>query len=389
MHKYVGFQDLLYHEEIKTYLRSADFLLKELSQKEPELTDNKPKSLTTQTKNIINELEQMIKNNKAKNYISEFRNLSEQEQNFLIELWIESYFKTHGRYPNQEDIKSSFVTHPSNLQKLIKSSAPVVDIQGIPENGKKLDKEIENYFLQHKKSRSVNPSQLELTTENIFNSSFQSAMQKNLGEFYNELFPNGFKPERITHQNFTASLDDRKTRHLIDLATSSVITMEDIKEWIKNYDKRFSEETVRITLNYDSFYKKELIRQFLSGEDTIKTGRYRDKEKGFLDIELRQEAEEKKLLLDFRNQLWVPKIIEAFEQHNSVFIIAGLAHFIRQERNPFNIPELEEYTRQTKNLPPNILDMLKNEGFTITRFGEGDFTPTNSCQTAFFIVLKN
>ena len=382
IHEGIGFEELLYHEDITAYLRSADFLLKEISQKESELTENEPRLLTERTRNIINELEQLIKNSMSRDYKNEFSNLNEQEQKFLLELWIESYFSKHGSYPNLEDLKSSFF-YPHQLQKLIKSSGPRVDIQGVSNNGKRLDTEIEEYFLQHKKSRSVNPPQEELAIENLLISSLQSTLEKSLGESYNTFFPNGFKPERITHRNFTSSLDDYETRQLIDLAKRSLITMEDIKEWIKNYSKRFSEETIKEILNYKLYHFKEYLSQFLSGEITLKESFYHDREKYFLETELRQATIDNILLLDFRNQLWIPKIVEAFEQHNSVFIVAGLAHFINRERNPFNIPELEEYTRQNKNLPTNVLDMLKNEGFKITRFGEGDFVPASSCQTAF------
>ena len=333
LHKGISFEELPYHEEIKDYLRESDLLLKETSKNGN--IEKKPRLLTEKTRKIIAELNQRIKISETKDWTNEILNLSQQELDFLVILWREDYFKKHGSYPNKEDIQGSFpFLHPSQLVALIQSSAPKIKIKASYDSSKQLDKEVEDYFLQYKKQA-------------------------------------------------ISFLEDLETESLINQTLLNLITMKDVKEWIENYSKRFSQETIIKNLNHLSSYHKKMDRMYLSGEFNEEDLHRTFLEIDLLETEIRYEEQAHILNLDFRNQLWVPKIISAFEQHDSIFIMAGLAHFIRQKRNPSNIPELEKYTKQNKDLPTNVLDMLKKESFKITRFGEGDFIPATPCQRAF------
>ena len=363
-HKGVNFNELLFHRDIKDYLRSADFLLSEI----PKYSQLELEFSTTETTKIMTKGLNYLSSFQIPHYYNQFSSLNQQEIDFLINLWREIYFKKTGNYPSYTESKNKLISFtPPELTKFIESSVKAKTIQEIIKtkdirfilwyfiidiknkilenyNSKKtLDYQIEDYFLKHKK-----------------------------------------KPSDSSNIKFSSSLDNVRLEMLINRYTEDTIV--DVKEMIKHYpNNQFSKEEIKEFMNNKLLLRKKIHKLFLSGELNYENiEREFENKTGVTNLKtINNIIKWEYFSLDFRNQLWVPKIIEAFEQHNSIFILAGLAHFIKQERNPLNIPELEEYARQNKNIPPNILDMLKNEGFKVTRFGEGDFTPANSCQTAF------
>ena len=347
IHRNIKLEDLPYHEEIKRHLRSADLLLPELTREDGKKLQDYIKSNDwiddnlqrvyeqehTLTENkTINELMNIIRNTMTglwTNNSNSFSSLSEQEQNFLLNLY--------NNHPKKEFIPDLSSMIPPQIEEFIVSTAPHARLSLRPTNDS-LDLIVQDYFVQH----------------------------------------NG-------HTAIT-SLDDLRDFSLMHTAKYLSVTMKDVKDFIENYSERFSDETITQQKNHLLREDKQLTELYLAGEsDNRKDSaiKFWDREKGFLETELRQNTTRNIFERDFRNPLWLPKIIEAFEKHNSIFIVAGLAHFVSQERNPLNMPEFKEYTERNKNLPHNILDMLKNEGFKVTRFGEGDFTPASSCQSSF------
>ena len=345
-HRDIKLEDLPYHEEIKRHLRSADLLLPEMTREDGKklqdyinsndwIDDNlrrvyEQEDTLTENK-TTNELMNIIRNTMTGLWTNNsFSSLSEQEQNFLLNLY--------NNHPRKEFIPDLSSMIPPQIEEFIVSTVPHARFSLRPTNDF-LDLIVQDYFVQH----------------------------------------NG-------HIAIT-SLDDLRDFSLMHTAKYLSVTIKDVKDFIENYSERFSDETIAQQKNHLLKEDKQHIELYLAGESDNRKGlaiKFLDREKGFLETELRQSTTKSIFEQDFRNPLWLPKIITAFEQHNSIFIVAGLNHFIWQERNPFNMPEFKEYTERNKNLPHNILDMLKNEGFKITRFGEGDFVPTNPCQRAFF-----
>ena len=347
-HYGVSFEELPYHEDIKEYLKSADLFLQEFTPEDHKKYDAYLDIENTIQENIqmafqendilMNDIEQKITNIFKKiirdrvtaGFIDYFSTLSKQEQDFLLSL-----YQTH---PFKEYISDLSLLQPYQLIQFIVTSASSVDSSLKDfDDSIKLDSEISDYFIQHK---------------------------------------------GVTYRR---SLDEINNLRLNYTAIRYTATMNEVKDWIRNYDERFSDTRLRELEDYVMSIDRKYLEMYISGEINLEDyeKEVKSKEKGFLEAEIQDRERTSIFLNDFRNPLWLLKIIEAFEQHNSIFITMGFSHLIRQERTPLNIPELEEYTRQNKNLPTNILDMLKNEGFKITRFGEGDFVPASSCQTAF------
>ena len=344
-HSDIKLEDLPYHEEIKRHLRSADLLLPELTREDAKelqdyiesndwIDDNLQRVYeqgNTLTENkTINKLMNIIINAMIELEINNsFSSLSEQEQNFLLNLY--------NNHPEKEFLTDLSSMIPPQIKEFIISTVPHSRLSLRPTNDV-LDFIVQDYFVQH----------------------------------------NG-------HTAIT-SLDDLRDFSLMHTAQYLSVTMKDVKDFIENYSERFSDETIAQQKNHLLREDKRSSELYLAGESyNLKdlAIKFWDREKGFLKTELRKSTTEDIFEQDFRNPLWLPKIIEAFEKHNSIFIVAGLNHFVWQERNPLNLPEFKEYTERNKNLPHNILDMLKNEGFKVTRFGEGDFTPASSCQSSF------
>ena len=361
IHKGVSFKRLPYHEDIKSYLRSADFLLSENpkstgSENSMDAKEGFLEFISEAAKAKIELLSHQQKLSQALNN-GQSSSFSQEEIDFLTNLWNESYFNQHGYYPSYEESKDKVMSLDfSELKQLIESSLATKIKKEVTGN-------IENI------SRTVWYSIIDIKNKILYNKKI--SLDDQIEDYFLE----------HNSTEFVSSLDDLKIQYLLSSENSST-TIEEIKEMIKKYPKnKLSKEEINELIAGMSRYLKELHRRYLSGDMNIKN-LDRDLYIPIVDI-IDKIIRRSYLKLDFRNQLWLPKIIKAFEQHNSIFIVAGIDHFLIDEHNPFNIPELEEYARQNKNLPRNIIDMLKNEGFKVTRFGEGDFIPANPCQRAF------
>ena len=206
-----------------------------------------------------------------------------------------------------------------------------------------------------------------------------------------EQFPKSLDNRTTLVNQFVSPLDDLAILLAIPVVRVLTPQREDIEEWVKNFDERCSKDWVikLKELDRQSDYKeldrqsdyKELDRL---REQSLTTGekQKRDFISGVMNLENdaknkktyddhRLDAENNyfriKYIMNFRNEIWRPKIIKAHENHNSIFIAAGLAHFITQDHNPNNIRALKDYIEVNKSLPVNVLDMLKEEGFTVKR----------------------
>ena len=200
-------------------------------------------------------------------------------------------------------------------------------------------------------------------------------------------FPKPLDDKTVPVNQFVSTLDDSVILLAIPIVRVLTPQREDIEEWVKNFDERCSKDWV-IKLRE----LKELNRQSDYTEPEIDEGRLltieEKQKKDFISgvMNLNNDAKKKKFytdhqldveykgfhikyIMNFRNEMWRSKIIKAHEQHNSIFIAAGLAHFITQDHNPNNIRALKEYAEANKSLPTNVLDMLKEEGFTVKRMG--------------------
>ena len=127
-------------------------------------------------------------------------------------------------------------------------------------------------------------------------------------------------------------------------------------EFIKNYEKK-----MRSQCNYQNLLKerKEQKIQILTNHLQKMIELYKSGEGKLLNEHIKsmsgpdasdrvQEIQEfvNQKLLKSRNKQWIEKIVESHEDNDSVFIAAGLGHFI-------------EYS--------NVLDMLKDKGFSVKR----------------------
>ena len=345
IHRDIKLEDLPYHEEIKRHLRSVDLFLPESTREDgKELQDYMDSNqwIDDNLQRVYEQEDALTENKTIRGLVNIIRNrmielgrdnsdrflsLSEKEQNFLLNLY--------HNHPEKEFIQDLSSMMPPQIENFIISTVPHARLSLKPKIF--LDQTVEDYFVQHNGAIA------------------------------------------------TASLDNLKDFSLMHTAKYLTLTMKDVKDFIENYSERFSDETIAQQKSHIMRIDEQATQFYLSGENNeqILMKDFFDREKGFLETELRQDTTDDIFTLDFRNSLWLPKIIEAFEQHNSIFIMAGVAHFIRLERNPLNMPEFEGYTERNKNIPSNILDMLKNEGFKITRLGEGDFIPASSCQSSF------
>ena len=125
------------------------------------------------------------------------------------------------------------------------------------------------------------------------------------------------------------------------------ITAEDIDKRISNYDEYCSPKNIIEYLKLFLSRKKK----YISGKNIIRIYEKQKNVKGILkdlsegNINIMMYNSE--FLLKHRNEKWLPKILEAFNNYNNIFITAGLFHFIT------------DY---------NLLDILKTEGFSIKRF---------------------
>ena len=384
LHEGVRFDDLPYHEDIKSILRSIDFLLTEI----PYPYSYYFQFTKLMENSLINEQKQKIKEDikNKKGSMSELLNLlNKNEKRLLIKLLAKNYFTELLKYylvelilfPTKDVLKNIVLFHPFFIQKAIRSLDPnphkAVNIKKdhfievtIPDG---LDKDIVNYFLRN------NISYKNLFLKYVTQLNNSDALDLDLS--YDTMMPGyqyfkDFKP--------ISSLDDLETRFWVERAELTLIGMKDIKKWLENYSWRLSKNIIKENSEaMNKLYEKSKELYSSTEFETGITVKMR-----LLDTEVRQEKELTwKWALDFRNQIWLKKIIKAFETYNSIFIAGGVEHFVQKERYHYNIPELQEYLEQNKDLPTNILDMLKKEGFKVTRFGEGDFLPSQPCQKAF------
>ena len=183
---------------------------------------------------------------------------------------------------------------------------------------------------------------------------------------------------------FISPLDDLDSLLMLPFFENSIIQKTDIQEFVQNFNERCSEDYRRKIRSARSSFNEEEVTD--GGLVTTSSGKKRDFINGVINLEddsmrdsymaLLLDAEVKiemfhrtKYINDFRNELWRLKIIKAHERHNSFFVAGGVAHFIRQDRNPLNLNALKEYAEANKSLPTNVLDMLKEEGFTVKRMG--------------------
>lgn len=116
--------------------------------------------------------------------------------------------------------------------------------------------------------------------------------------------------------------------------------LETVEETIKNYDKNCSREKFERQEEFRLNFIKKMEEDYKVGKLTVMS---------LLDLNgagREQMDFVNEVMLKSRNEIWLTKIIKAFENHNSIFIAAGLLHW------------LGEY---------NLLDMLKEEGFSINR----------------------
>ena len=134
---------------------------------------------------------------------------------------------------------------------------------------------------------------------------------------------------------------------------STFLIAEKFDEFIKNYEMKG-----RSQCNYQNLLKEvkekkiftdlqKMIEPYKSGEgkllkENIKLISGSDASRG----QKIQEFFNQKLLKS-RNKQWIEKIVESHEDNDSVFIAAGVGHFI-------------DYS--------NVLDMLKDRGFSVKRF---------------------
>ena len=171
-------------------------------------------------------------------------------------------------------------------------------------------------------------------------------------------------------RKYTLPFDDSEGVLHWNYLKRSLTTQEDLKEWVDNYERRCSEEVMHKVAQHQEELANSLREQFLSGELNLENYEREkwDRGIGYLDTEIKQDAiVQTKYFLDYRHERWLPRIVSAHGAYNSVFFTAGLAHFIAQDRNPHNRPELEGYTEAMKDIPPNVLGMLKEEGFVVRR----------------------
>ena len=173
-------------------------------------------------------------------------------------------------------------------------------------------------------------------------------------------------------REYTLPFDDSEDVLHWNYLKRSLTTEEDLKEWIDNYEERCSEEVIHGVAQHQEEITNSLREQFLSGElnlEDYERERW-DRGVGYLDTEIKQDTiVQTKYLLDYRHERWLPRMVSAHGTYSSVFFAAGLNHFIVQDRNPHNRPELAGYTEAMKGIPPNVLGMLKEEGFAVRRMG--------------------
>ena len=168
-----------------------------------------------------------------------------------------------------------------------------------------------------------------------------------------------------------SSLDgNRKGREVLLSIYSylaEAISKKDIEDWVDRFDERCLSG-----VNIQGHFResdKGWDRPYITGELNIEDS-FRDRydNNGMLESEIRQDfLYTRGHVLDYRNQKWRTKIVEAHKINNSVFVAGGITHFIAQDRNPLNIPEMTEYLEANKDLPTNVLGMLEQEGFKIRR----------------------
>ena len=203
-----------------------------------------------------------------------------------------------------------------------------------------------------------------------------ASSREDLASFMDQ-FPKPLEDKTMLVDQFVSPLDDLVIKIIGIFFEVSIPQKEDIEEWIHNFDERCSDDqNMKVTQLEDSiseYYLRDKGKSdFIKGVIVSPGEDYRqklgDQNAGFLETEIKQsEILTTKYVLDFRNEIWRRKIIKAHTEHNSIFIAGGADHFTLKNRNPLKLKALEEYAEANKALPTNVLDMLKEEGFTIKR----------------------
>ena len=141
---------------------------------------------------------------------------------------------------------------------------------------------------------------------------------------------------------------------LFDDGSNSIVGKLD--EFIKKY-----EMTERAQCNYQNLLKvskeqkkiltddlSKMIELYKSGEGKLFSEQMKEYIKSISGPDASDKVQEfiNQKLLKSRNEQWIEKIVESHEDNDSVFIAAGVSHFISYS---------------------NVLDMLKDRGFSVKR----------------------
>ena len=201
-----------------------------------------------------------------------------------------------------------------------------------------------------------------------------ASSREELSRFIDRL-PKPLEGKELLVDQFVSPLNDLATEIIGFFVMESIPQKEDVEEWIQNFDKRCSEDQIAKIENVlnsypnESRFKTDFIQGIPLNIEEEYQYLWRKQNPGFLDAEIKQALLFiTKYVMDFRNEMWRSKIIKAHSQQNRLFVTGGVEHFVEQNhRNLLNLKALEQYAQDNQTLPNNVLDMLKQEGFTIQR----------------------